>query len=170
MSSCPKRVKPSALLVHAIPQSADYSKLNGSKNMANKQKLIQENPRIKKYFDNRRKGMNKKDSAISAGYPDGSNVSKIEASKTFEALASTYKEALLKETTLESLAREQMKVVLQDGDLGAKNTAIKQVMERIEPDKVQEEKEEQVIVVLAQSEPKRLHDGEYTQIPSPTEE
>jgi hypothetical protein len=109
------------------------------------------NTKAGKYFLNKRKGMNKKEAALSAGYADGQHVTQIERSPTYQAIEKRYyKDTLLQKITLEKIAEEHMKVIEQDEDRGAKNTAIKMALERIEPETAMGSGEDQRILVILQ--------------------
>lgn len=106
-----------------------------------------------KYILGIRKGKTKKKAALDAGYSYNTavqNTDKIEKSLTFQRLekALSYKDELLKKTTLEQIAQEQLKVVFQDENLNAKNTAIAQVVETLEPKGDTTDYEERVLIVL----------------------
>jgi hypothetical protein len=101
-----------------------------------------------KYWIERQKGKSKKESALAVGL-NPSNVSHTEKTENFLALeASTYKEEIIKHITMAQIAAEHKKVIVQDGDLGAKNTAIKLALERIEPDGGPKEDTSQKVVVV----------------------
>jgi hypothetical protein len=107
------------------------------------------NTRVGKYLVNRKKGMNKKDSAISAGYPDGSNVSKIENSKSFQLLEQKFfKDEIMEQITLKGIAFELVKNINQDEDKGAKNNAIKIALDKLEPPEKEDKGTDQLIVIL----------------------
>ena len=90
----------------------------------------------------------KKEAAIIAGYPDGSNVGKIEDSKRYKQLEQVFfKDELLKQISLQTIAEELIKNISQDQDKGAKNKAIELALSKIE-DKIKEESEEKVLVIL----------------------
>ena len=84
------------------------------------------------YFLRRRAGMTKSQAARSLGITP-ENVPNTERSKNFQALEETYAAALKNRITYGELAQEQIKNALQDADRGAKNTAIKQIADRIDP-------------------------------------
>lgn len=102
-----------------------------------------------KYYINKATGMNKKDSALEAGYADGSHTYDIERSKTYQAIVKTYyKDEILKAITLEEIAMEQVKNIKQDQDRGAKNKAIEMALAKLEPDKIQPKDDEQILIVM----------------------
>ena len=108
-------------------------------------KRVSLNSKAGKYYVARQKGKNKKESAIIAGY-NPSNITRIENTQEYKALS--YKDELLKQITLDQIAKEQLKVIMQDEDLSSKNTAIKNVMEKIEPEERASEEDERVLVIL----------------------
>lgn len=113
---------------------------------------IDNRARIVKYVINRAKGLNKSESALSAGYPSATHTTAIEKTDTYKEVVKTYfKDVLNTEaggTILSELARELLKVVRQDDDLGAKNAAIKTALEKLEPEDAPEEENDRVVVVL----------------------
>lgn len=101
-----------------------------------------------KYWLARQKGKGKTEAAKELGI-NPRNVSHIEASQNFQALEkSSYKEEIIKHITLAQIAEEHIKVIRQDKDLGAKNTAIKIAVDRINPENEPIGDYEKVIVIL----------------------
>lgn len=114
-----------------------------------KEKKADLNTRVGKYFIAKQKGLNKTEASIVAGYPSPTHTTRIEQSKTYQAIERLYyKDELLQQITLKQIAEEQIKNILQDQDKGAKNKAIEMVINRIEPDGVPYNDDERVIVVL----------------------
>lgn len=106
-----------------------------------------------KYILGIRKGKTKTKAALDAGYSLNTamqNTDKIEKTLAFQQLNKqfSYKDEILKKTTLEEIASEQLKVVFQDENLNAKNTAIAQVVETLEPKGDTTDYEERVLIVL----------------------
>ena len=101
-----------------------------------------------KYFMNRQKGMNKKDAAVAAGYTDNNNQSKIELSKTYQTIEKSYKNVLIEKVTMEQIADEHKKNIMQDQDKGAKNAAIKMALDKIEPEAPPGDDDDKVMVIL----------------------
>ena len=92
------------------------------------------NTKAGKYLVAKMQGKNKTEAALTAGYPDGNHTTRIEATKTYQAIAQTYyKDELLKRISLGQIADEQIKNIIQDNDRGAKNKAIEMAINRIEP-------------------------------------
>jgi hypothetical protein len=112
------------------------------------------NSRPAKYYKNKMKGMSKAEAARRAGYAKSvaeTDTNNIENSLVYKEIekALSYKQELLQKTTLSEIADEQLKVVRQDGDLGAKNKALENVVKTLEPENYHDE-EEKVIIVLKQ--------------------
>lgn len=110
---------------------------------------IDKNLKPVKYFLNRKKGLTKRESAIRAGYSDTNHTSLIEKTKAFQEIQNHFKDELLQQTSLQGLATELLKNVRQDKDLGAKNKAIEIALSKIEPDKVQSDDADKVLVILS---------------------
>lgn len=111
------------------------------------------NSKVAKYYKNVQKGLNKKEAALKAGYSLNTaqfNTPKIEQSLAYQQVerALSYKDEILKKTTLEEIAREQLSVVFQNENLNAKNVAIKQVVDTIEPENRSDDGDDRVIIVL----------------------
>lgn len=107
------------------------------------------NTRPGKYLVHRKMGKNKTESAILAGYPDGTNVSKIEKSQTFQQLEQKFfKDEIAEQITLKAIAFELIKNIEQDEDKGAKNNAIKIALDKMEPEEKGEKENDTLIVVL----------------------
>lgn len=106
------------------------------------------NTKIGKYFMAKQAGKTKKEAQIVAGFGTPTHATRIENTETYKAIEQTYyADEMLKQISKEQIAKEQVKVILQDRDLSAKNAAIKQTLEKIEPED-QKAPEERVVVVL----------------------
>lgn len=101
-----------------------------------------------KYFLARQTGKNKKESALTAGYADGQHITQIESSLAYNTLTNYFKDELLAQTNLKELAGELLKNIKQDKDRGAKNKAIEIALSKIEPDKIQPDDSDKVLVIL----------------------
>ena len=100
-----------------------------------------------KYFLARQKGMTKSEAAISLGMaPTG--VANIEATKNYQACVKKYGDVLREKIALEMIAEEQIKNIMQDTDKGAKNVAIKQAMDRIEPQQNEEFSSGEINIII----------------------
>ena len=94
------------------------------------------------------KGTPKKKAALIVGV-NPKNVAQVMRTQNFQALErSSYKEEILKHITLAQVAAEHVKVMTQDEDLAAKNTAIKMALEKIEPDNEPQSEPEKILVIL----------------------
>jgi len=100
-------------------------------------KLINKKPdinsRIGKYFIARNQGKTKTEASITAGYPSPTHSTRIEQTRTYQAIKQYYRDELLRQITLQDIAKEQIKNILQDSDRSAKNKAIEMALNRIEP-------------------------------------
>lgn len=101
-----------------------------------------------KYFLERKKGKNKKQSAIDAGFADGHHTGLIERSQTFQGIQKYFKDEALEQITRAEITSELIKNIKQDQDKGAKNKAIEMVKDWIEPETAPSQKEEAVMVVF----------------------
>lgn len=106
--------------------------------------------KVGKYYKKTRiEGKQKGIAALEAGYADDQHSHQIESTKAFERIDAYYKTALLNHISLDSIAAEHVKNIVQDQDKGAKNKAIEMAIDRIDPDsKPRDEEESRVIVVL----------------------
>lgn len=94
------------------------------------------------------KGKTPREAALAVG-ANPLNASHIMQSQNYQALEkSTYKEEILKYISMAQIAEEHIKVIKQDKDLGAKNTAIKMAYEKIEPEGVVSNEKEKILVIL----------------------
>jgi hypothetical protein len=93
-------------------------------------------------------GMTKKDAMEKAGVKTLTNTTNIERTKTFQALQAKYADTIQKVISMEEVAFEHTKNIIQDQDKGAKNTAIKMFLERVEPDVQKLEDDDKLIIVL----------------------
>lgn len=94
------------------------------------------------------KGKSRKEAAKIAGI-NPKNSGAVMRTENFQALErSSYKEEILKHITMAQVAQEQIKVIQQDKDLGAKNTAIKMFLEKVEPEGTVGEEKEKIQIIL----------------------
>lgn len=113
---------------------------------------IDMNSKAAKYFVAHRIEGKKKAQAIRvAGISDPRNAQNIERTKTYQTLDRKYAEVVMEQISMEEVAAEHISNIKQDGDRGAKNVAIKMLLDRVEPEALQRDADEQVIVVLRQS-------------------
>ena len=105
--------------------------------------------KIGKYFVAKTQGKNKTEASKVAGYPTAFHSTRIEATKTYQALEKAYfKDELLKRISLGEIADEQIKNIVQDQDKGAKNKAIEMALNRIEPQDALMGEEDNVTITL----------------------
>lgn len=107
------------------------------------------NSRTGKYFLARKKGLRQKDAAellnIHPHYAP-----RLEKTKAYQALVQTYyKDELLTRVTMGQIAEEHAKNILQDQDKGAKNTAIKMALDKVEPSEMSREDDKLIVVLRA---------------------
>ena len=102
--------------------------------------------RTGRYFLAKRKGMNKTEAAKMIGM-DPRLTTQLEKTKRYQALEKKYyKDILLKEITLKEIAQAQVENIKQREDKGARNTAIKMALDKIEPETIREEEEKIVVI------------------------
>lgn len=104
--------------------------------------------RIGKYFLNKKSGMTKSEAQRRAGFPDVNHPARIENTKTYKALEKHfYADELQKIISLQEIAQAHAENIMQDQDRGARNTAIKMAMDKIEPEDLPRD-EEKVIIIM----------------------
>jgi|GEM_PF-2332862 len=113
-----------------------------------KEKKPDLNTKVGKYFVARQQGKNKSEASLIAGYSSPTHSTRIEQTKTYQVIQKYFKEEFLQQSSVEELATELLKNIRQDIDKGAKNKAIELALNRIEPEKIQEDQDDKVIVVL----------------------
>ncbi len=107
------------------------------------------NTRIGKYFIAKQRGMNKTEASIVAGYPSPTHTTRMEQTQAYQVLETLYRDELKKQITLQQIATEHIKNILQDSDRGAKNKAIDMALNRIEPDDSHSHEMDMVVVLRA---------------------
>ena len=100
-----------------------------------------------KYFKARQKGLSKTEAALKAGF-DPRNTPQIEDTQNYKACVKKYADVLRDKIDLNEIADEQIKNILQDTDKGAKNVAIKQALDKIEPPEKEEFSSGEVTIVI----------------------
>lgn len=106
------------------------------------------NTKTGKYFLARQAGKTKKASAIEAGL-NPTHTSAIEATKTFQAIEKKfYRDILLQKISMEKIADAHADNINQDKDRGARNTAIKMAIDKIEPEEHTGDENEAVVFIL----------------------
>lgn len=93
------------------------------------------NKKRKIYFKKREiEGKTQDEALKEAGFnPDTNHGTRIEQSEAYNGLKQKYADKLLERISLDDIAKEHSKNIKQDKDKGAKNTAIKMGIDRIEP-------------------------------------
>lgn len=104
--------------------------------------------KVIKYFKAVKAGKNKSEATVIAGYSSPTQSAMIESSEGFKKLERRYKDVILEKISMEEIADEQIKNIVQDLDKGAKNKAIELALARIEPDKQSDSTEEKVMVIM----------------------
>ena len=102
------------------------------------------------YFIARKKGHNQKEALKIAGYSPNSNnqSTALEKSEEFGKLREYFADKLLQQIDLKDIASELKKNIVQDQDKGAKNTAIKIALDKIEPEQRTQDNDNDIVVVL----------------------
>ena len=105
------------------------------------------NTKVARYYVARKKGNTIKESKAIAGYSTDSHT-EVEKTKEYQKIARHFKDHLLEKITLDNIADELKKNILQDTDKGAKNNAIKLALEKVEPEQYKDDDDKNVLVVL----------------------
>lgn len=106
-------------------------------------------PKIVKYFEAVQTTKTKAEAATIAGYSQPeTSTSRIERSADFQALKRYYKDELLEQISMKDIAREHLKVLEQDNEMGPKLMAIKMAMEKIEPEAQVSDDDEKCLVII----------------------
>jgi len=89
----------------------------------------------KKYFQKREvEGESQKDALKAGGYNvEDNHGTRLEKTESYAKLKRKYADSLLSKISLDAIADEHIKNISQDKDRGAKNTAIKMAVDRIDP-------------------------------------
>ena len=94
------------------------------------------------------KGKTPREAAKAIGISPNNSVQMLET-QVYQALEkSSYNEELIRHITMAQIAEEHIKVMTQDKDLGAKNTAIKMAIDKLEPQGVPLDDQEKILVIL----------------------
>lgn len=101
-----------------------------------------------KYYLARKKGLNKTESKTLAGYAPSTLPSTIENTIEYQKIQRFFKDELLEQISMREIATALKNNIVQDTDRGAKNQAIKIALDKLEPDQVKDDKDQQVVVVL----------------------
>ena len=117
--------------------------------MPRKLKTKKPQTKTEKYFiAHHLEGKTKTQAVKEAGISDIRNVGHIEKTKTYQRLARTYADVIDNQISMDETVAELIKNVRQDQDKGAKNNAIKMLMQRVEPEEQKKQEEDKLIVVL----------------------
>lgn len=107
------------------------------------------NSKVAKYYFAKKTGMSQSKATQVAGYSDPGVSTRVEQTKGYKALQKYYKDALQDEITVQQIAKEHAKVIMQDQELGPKIASIKMAYDKIEPEQPQgENDDDKVFVVL----------------------
>lgn len=85
--------------------------------------------------------------AIKAGISP-KNSTNVMKTRTYKDLELKYADVIQQQISKSDVIEELIKNVRQDKDKGAKNTALKMLMERVEPEQQKRDEDEKMIVVL----------------------
>lgn len=103
----------------------------------------------KYFFGHTKEGKTKTQAMIAAGFGSASNITNVERTHTYQALKAKYADKLESILSMDDVAAEHKKVILQDRDLGAKNKAIQMYAERVDPVEAEKgEDDDRMIVIL----------------------
>lgn len=101
-----------------------------------------------KYVRARKQGLSQKKAMAVAGYKPSNNTVAIERSKAVVEASRTFKEAILAITSREELMTKLHANAMQQDDLGASNSAIKLLADRVEPADKPEFKAETINILI----------------------
>lgn len=117
-----------------------------------KKKKLDPNNRIVKYAIERKRGFNKTEAQIRAGYPTPTQSSRIEASKTFQMVEGIFKNELLEQMSVREMMAYLVDNIRQEGadkiDRNARNKAIEISKEIVEPKDAPVHTSEKVVIIL----------------------
>ena len=112
-------------------------------------RVLNMNSKAAKYFvANRLNGKSKSEAVRIAGISDPRNAQNIEKTQTYQILDRRYKDIVEERISMQEVAEEHRKNILQDQDKGAKNTAIKMYMDKVEPEELKLDDEDKMVVIL----------------------
>lgn len=113
--------------------------------------LTKEN-RIIKYAIERKKGFNKTEAQIRAGYPTPTQSTRIERTDTFKAIEGMFKDSLLSQMSVDEMMAYLVDNIRQEGqerpDRNARNRAIEISKEIVEPKDAPVHTSEKVLIVM----------------------
>ena len=117
--------------------------------------------RVKTYIRAKAKGMRQKEAGLIAGYSAGTNPSaSIEKSIAFAKASKTFKEAIARRASKDEVIGEMFRNAYQNEDKGAKNTALKMIADRYEPESAVSDTENKILMVFGADfeKPKQLEE------------
>jgi len=116
------------------------------------------NSKVGKYYVARKKqGKSRNEALAEAGYrPTGKNIEKTDG---FQAIEKYFKDEVVVKMSVAQVADELVKNIKQDKDKGAKNTAIRTYLDKVEPDVIQSDGEKDVVFIVRQA---KVIEGEIT--------
>ncbi len=112
-----------------------------------KKKKPELNSKTARYFLAKQKTTSRAAAARMVGL-NPTNVSHVEDSQKYKLIEAHYKDKLLGHISLDEIAEAHAENIRQSDDRGARNTAIKMATDKIEPDKVTDDGEDRVLVIL----------------------
>ena len=101
------------------------------------------------YMMKRLEGKSGVQAATEVGYVGPQQASRVENSKGVAVLKERYADKLQEKVTMDQIAEEHAKIIMQDEELGPKTAAIKMAMDKIEPpDSLLDKGDDRVFVLL----------------------
>jgi len=108
--------------------------------------------RIRKYFQERElKGKTQEEAEAEAYNTKNNHGTRIENTKTYQKQKQRYADVLAGKITLEEIAEIQARNARQEKDKGASNTAIKTMLDKLEPQEPQEIDTGDVIIKISKN-------------------
>jgi len=126
--------------------------------MKAKEKSPDLNSKVGKYYVARKKNNKSRNEALAeAGYrPTGKNIEKTDG---FQAIEKYFKDEVVVKMSVAQVADELVKNIKQDKDKGAKNTAIRTYLDKVEPEARLEDSDKDVVFIVR---PAKIIEGEIT--------
>lgn len=93
-------------------------------------------------------GMSKSAAIRVAGISDVRNIQNIEKTETYQTLSRRYAGKLESIISIDEVAEEHKKNIIQDQDRGAKNKAIEMYLNKVEPEERAKDDDDRMIVVM----------------------
>lgn len=117
-------------------------------------KKIDTTTKAYKYYQAKKLGKSKKESALVAGYSPSTAIqpTAIERTKDYQLIESHFKDSLTAKISLDEIADALIDNIKQPEsqtiDRGARNKAIELALNKIEPDKIKDDQDDKVLIVL----------------------